>query len=121
MPRVEFGLYELSISFKMDSYRRLLDSVNQQMDKDLTDLGLEAERAGQAEEGDDSQIDYRDYLSEEYLEREMLKGIFLHSFFASSFALFEHELVRICERARRDAKSPFSVKDFGGARRYEKC
>ena len=110
MPTIKQGWHEVIISHRVGMYRNLLDLVDQQIEKDLKELVLEAEKASSQLEED---YERQDYLLDAYLEREEYKGIFLHAFFASSFALFEHELVRVCERACREAKRPFSVKDFG--------
>ena len=114
MPTIKLGWHEFIISHKVGTYRNLLDLVDRQIEEDLVELAQEAEKAASQLEDDHGRYEYQDYLSEEYFEREEYKGIFFHAFFASSFALFEHELVRVCEWARRKAKSPFSVKDFGG-------
>ena len=110
MPTIKQGWHEVIISHRVGMYRNLLDLVDRQIEKDLKELTQEAGKASSQLEDD---YGHEDYLLDAYLEREEYKGIFLHAFFASSFALFEHELVRICERACREAKSPFSVKDFG--------
>lgn len=113
MPTIKLGWHEFIISHKVGTYRNLLDLVDRQIEKDLVELAQEAKKAARQLKDDYGRNEYQDHLSEEYLEREEYKGIFLHAFFASSFALFEHELVRVCEWARRETKSPFSVKDFG--------
>ena len=108
------GMTALVISHRVDAYRRLLEKVDGNLAEELALLGQQVEKvAGQAE-NDDTLRDYQDYLVEEYQEGEELKSIFLNSFFAGSFALFEHELVRICEQARSYAKTLFSVKETGG-------
>ena len=40
------------------------------------------------------------------------KNILFNSFFAASFALFEHKLRNICERAQTAMGSPFSMEDI---------
>lgn len=114
MPTIKFGWYEFVISHRVDTYRNLLEVVDRQFEKDLSELTQEVEKAVSELEDDFGRSEYPEYLIEEYLEREEYKGIFLNSFFASSFALFEHELVQVCEWARMATKNPFSVKDFGG-------
>ena len=39
----------------------------------------------------------------------------MNSFFSSSFALFEHQMLRICKEAQKHSGSRFSVKDMGGS------
>ena len=96
--------HEFVMSHRVGMYRHLLDLVDRQIEKDLKELTQEAEKASSQLEEDDG---HEDYLLDAYLERQEYMGIFLHAFFASSFALFEHELVRVCDRACREAKSPF--------------
>ena len=114
MPTIKFGWYEFVISHRVSTYRNLLELVDRQLEKDLSELAQEVEKAASELEDDFGRSEYPEYLIEVYLEREEYKGIFLNSFFASSFALFEHELVQVCEWARTTTKNPFSVKDFGG-------
>lgn len=115
MPTVNFGWYEFVVSHKVSSYRNLLELVDQQLEGDLAELEQEALKiASQQQEDGLGRDEYREHLYEEYFEREEYKAIFLQALFASSFALFEHELVRVCEWARKETENPFSVKDFGG-------
>ena len=39
----------------------------------------------------------------------------MNSFFSASFALFENQLLRICQSAQRNCGSPFSVRDLGSS------
>ena len=113
-------LIECIFSYKVDMYRKLLELVDQQIKKDT--LALEQEfqaaryRANQLE-AHHRRDDYYEHLLDQnleaYFELEENMSIFLQGFFASSFALFEYELVRVCKRARKAVKPPFSVKDFG--------
>ena len=56
-----------------------------------------------------------DFLSihvDEIHELFELRAILMNSFFSASYALFEHQLVEICETAKEYAGSPFSVDDL---------
>ena len=114
MPTIKSGWYEFVISHRVSTYRNLLELVDRQLEEDLSVLAQELENATSELEYDFGRREYSEHLIEEYLEREEYKGIFLNSFFASSFALFEHELVKVCDWARTTTDNPFSVKDFGG-------
>lgn len=114
MPTIKSGWYEFVISHRVNAYRNLLELVDRQFEKDLSELAQEVKRAASQLEDDYGGSEYPEYLIEEYLEREEYKGIFLNSIFATSFALFEHELIKVCEWARTTTDNPFSVKDFGG-------
>ena len=89
-------LYEVVLSRKLHARRSILTLLDQQLGQDLEEW--EGELAG-------------------YIDRGEYSNVFFGSFFASSFALFEFELVQLCEFARRAIQFPFSVKDFG-ARDY---
>ena len=111
-------LIESIFSYKVDMYRKLLELVDQQIEKDISALAQEFEEAASQLKAHYRRDDYHEHLLDEYLdasfEREEYMRIFLDALFASSFALFENELVRVCERARKAGKTPFSVKDFRG-------
>ena len=113
MPTIRLEWNEIIITYKFDVYRNLMDLVERQIEEDLAKMAQEAERVASQPEYDPRLDDYRDHLAEEYVEREHHMGIFLNALFASSFALFEHELVRVCEWARREANSQSSVMDLG--------
>ena len=112
MPQIDFGWNAFVVSYKIGMYQNLLNLVNEQMEKDLVELAQEVEKVASQLEDDQRGDDYQDYLVNNYLEREEYQSIFLHAFFAASFAMLEHELVQVCENARRKAESPFSVKDL---------
>ena len=106
-------LYGVAASHRIRTHRELLDLVDKRLEEGLSSLEQEEEAiAGQLDI--EEQLEYEAYLAERYQERQELKSIFFSSLFAGSFALFEHELVRICERAKRESGNPISVKDFGG-------
>ena len=106
-------LYSAAASHRIRTHRELLDLVDQRLEVDLRWLEQEEEAfADQLEI--EAQLEFEAYLADRYGERQELKSIFFSSLFVGSFALFEHELVKICERARRESCNPISVKDFGG-------
>ena len=110
-------LIEFIFSYKVDMYRKLLELVDQQIKKDTLALGQEFQERASQLEAHHRRDDYHEHLVDQYsdasFELEENMGIFLQGFFASSFALFEYELVRVCEWAQKAVKTPFSVKDFG--------
>ena len=106
-------LYHAAASHKIQTHRELLDLVDQRLEEDL--VSMEEKEAEMADHMDPEAIpEYEAYLADRHQERQELKSIFLSSWFVGSFALFEHEMVRICERARRETDNPISVRDFGG-------
>ena len=91
----------------------LLDLLDPQLDSLLRDrkqVLIDAARV------DRSRRLYKDELySLLYDEEErggQFKNILFNSFFTASFALFEHKLQTICQRAQTAMSSPFSVDDI---------
>ena len=113
MPGISLALDDMFIQYKISTYSRLLDLVDRQLDKDFVEWEQESQAALAKIEDLDAYMFYSDSLTDEYIQRGEFKAIFLHSFFAASFASFEHELLLSCERAQKASDSPFSVKDFG--------
>ena len=105
-------LYELSVTYKMATHRHLLEIVERQLEEDFQTWQRETAEAKIEITGDDHLQWYVDKSIDESLERDVYMGIFLSSLFVSSFAMFEHELMRIYDYVKRDAMTPFSVKDF---------
>ena len=113
MPGISLALDDMFIQYKISTYSRLLDLVDRQLDKDFVEWEQESQAALAKIEDLDAYMFYSDSLTDEYIQRGEFKAIFLHSFFAASFASFEHELLLSCERVQKASDSPFSVKDFG--------
>ena len=55
---------------------------------------------------------FLDLSIDEFHELSELRALLMNSFFSASYALFEHQLTKICEIARKYAESPFSVDDL---------
>lgn len=104
-----------SIEHDWQLYREFLDTIEPQVDA-LLESWLDGLRQG-AEQIDDSEqrADFLEFYGETYNDRLEFKGIFLNSFFSSSYALFEYHLYRICERARQRHSIPFSARDLKGS------
>ena len=109
-----YRLYEFTLRYRISTYRNLLDLIDGQLAKDFQEWERQIEETDYLFEDDDHVQWEVDNITNGFAERERYTAIFLSSFFASSFALLEHELVQVCELARMQTKSPFSVKDFGG-------
>ena len=104
---------EFIVSYKLDMHRKLLDLVDQQIEKDGLALAQELEKGASQLEADHGREDYYELLIDECFELEEYMRIFLDAFFASSFALFEYELARVRKWARKAVNTPSSEKDFG--------
>ena len=101
-------LIEFFVSYKLDMHRKLLDLVDQQIEKDGLALEQRLEEAVSQRK-----YDYYEHHIDKRFDLEEYMRIFLDAFFASSFALFKYELVQVCKWAQEVVKTPFSVKDFG--------
>ena len=107
-----FAWEDMAITHDISMRDRLLELVDRQLDKDFAEWEHEAQEAlGQIEDFD-AHMWYSDNITDEYVTRGTFKEILFHSFFAASFASFEHDLLLCCERAQRDTNNHFSVKDL---------
>ena len=92
-------------------YRRFLNSLEDHVSGELLDLEQIIER-----EDDEEQRNLLIELNEDYYTDFLqFKAILLNSFFTASYALFEHHLTRLCQSAKRQRKTPFSVNDLKGS------
>ena len=107
-------LFQLAITYKMRTHRNLLDIVERQLEEDFRAWQREIESTEIEFTGYDHYQWYQDEIIYQTLEHDEYMTVFLGSFFVSSFAMFENELMRICDYAQGVSGSPFSVKDFGG-------
>ena len=113
MSTIGLEFFEMVFSYELDLHRNLLDLVDEQIKKNMAELDQERKKSIDQLEDSHQRERLLDNFIDEYSEREDCKVIFLHAFFASSFAHFEHELVRVCKRAREETERPCSAKDFG--------
>ena len=92
-------------------HRDLLDLLDPQLDSLLRERKqVLIEAAESIEEAVQDELYFLLYDEEERGER--FKNILFNSFFAASFALFEHKLRTICQQAQTAMGSPFSVDDI---------
>lgn len=105
----DFGEFRLIYGF--DAYRELLLLLDPQLRLVLQERQEKwREAASSAEEAVRGEL--YSILYEEEEREEELKSILFNSFFAASFALFEHKLRTICEEAKTFTGSPFSIDDI---------
>ena len=109
---MEHTIDEFIVSYNLDKHRNLLNLVDQQIKKDELALTQELEKDTSHIEAD-LRDDYYEHLLAQRSDLEEYKRIFLDAFFASSFALFEYELVQVCKWANKAVNRTFSEKDFG--------
>ena len=108
---VRFDNFHIRSWFNL--YRTYLERIEPQVDELLQDWQVEFENA--KKEIDDEYLEmFWGDKSAEYQELLEIRSILLNSFFAASFALFEHLLARTCERVRNSSGNPFTVRDMSG-------
>ena len=111
--RIGISIENLLIVDQWRMYSRLLDLLDPLLEQVLRDWEQEVEQ--QAERIDDEYTlsQFNDFLSEEYQEHLQIRVILMNSLFATSFAMFENQLMWVCHVAERNSGSPFSVSDLG--------
>lgn len=114
MPKTIFELDEWLISGRLGTYREFLEMVEPPLEKNLQDWKDVVDSEAQQIRDEDSRAEFYEFFSDEYAHREEFRSILLHSFFVGSYAYFEHQLLRVCQRARNHSSNPFSVEDLKG-------
>ena len=102
-----FGEFWLVNEFGV--HRDLLDLLDPQLDSLLRDRKQVLIDAAESTEVEAVQEELYSLLYDEAERGEQFKNILFNSFFAASFALFEHKLQNICQRAQTATGSLFSM------------
>ena len=105
-----FGEFWLIDEFGV--HRDLLDLLDPQLDTLLQERKEVLKEAAKSTEAEAVQDELYSLLYDEENRGEQFKNILFNSFFAASFALFEHKLRKICQRAQTAMGSPFSIEDM---------
>ena len=100
-------------SYRWELHSRFLDLVEPHLESTLREWEQAIEQQAQEIDDEDERAEFYEFHSDEYRERLEFKSILMNSFFSASFALFENQLIAICQSAQRDSASRFSVKDIG--------
>lgn len=106
---------EVSISYEWEVLNSYLEFLESHLVETLRDWEQTIDQEAQKIDDEYERDDFYDFHSDEYYQRLSFRGILMNSFFLASFALFENQLMRICERAQRNSGSPFSVRDLGSS------
>ena len=112
IPPNPWAFGEFWIINEFDVHRDLLDLLDPQLDSLLRERKQVLIEAAESTEVEAVQEEIYDLLYDEDNRGEKFKNILLNSFFAASFALFEHKLRRICQLAQIAMGSSFSVDDI---------
>ena len=105
-----FGEFWIIDEFSV--HRDLLGLLDPQLDSLLRERKEALKEAAESTEEEAVQEELHILLYDEEDRGEQFKNILFNSFFAASFALFEHKLRTICQRAQTAMGSPFSVDDI---------
>ena len=98
-------------------YRRFLMPLDDHISGDIHDLEsilLNWEQPIEQEHDEVQRETFREFHEDEYYDFQQIKAILLNSFFTASYALFEHHLMRLCQRAKLRHESSLSVDDLNG-------
>ena len=104
---------ELLLTSTFEAHREFLDLIEGGLRDSLLRKAQDLRAVARAAKNED---EYDELMSEVYVnEKESEEGRFMmiafNSFFAASFALFEHTLVHICKQAQREANYHASVSE----------
>ena len=113
IPPNPWALGELRLINEFVVHRDLLDLLDPQLDSLLRERKQVLIEAAESTEVEAVQEEIYGLLYDEDNRGERFKNILFNSFFAASFALFEHKLRNICQLAQTAMGSSFSVDDIG--------
>ena len=119
MPQVSF--YDLFIYDQWAVYGRQLDRLESLLEKDLQSFEQWVEQQAKQIDDEEKLSEFYDFHSEEYHEQIEFRVILMNSLFATSFASFEDQLMRICHVAEHNSGSPFSERDLHGSSPTERA
>ena len=109
---VQMGFYHYIVSYNMDLYRRCLGHCEALLQEEFQKWEKDWLETADDFEDEHTRHQFYEFVNSEHGERLEFQSILLSSFFAASFAMFEHELVGFCRRAKRESNTPFSVNDL---------
>lgn len=108
------------ISDRIRSYTRFLNSVEPHLEAVFQEWQAWVDDKAKGIKDEHERQEFLDFHSDEYHEQLGFRSILMSSFFSFCFARFEHELHRVCKKAQKRSKSPFSVQDIKGGN-IERC
>ena len=104
---------EILISYEWNLLSRYLDLLEPYLAKTMRDWEQALDQKAEKIDDEGERTDFYEFHSDEYDEHLRFRGTLMNSFFLASFALFENQLMRICQSAQHNSRSPFSVNDLG--------
>ncbi len=121
MPLISFDHEEFVVDYRMGLFHRCLGHMESLLDQEFRQWDNAVQERIQTISDEQGQQHFLDYVSEEFAERSEFGFIVLNSFFAASFAEFEHRLFQLCYRAQKDSNSGSSVDDVVSGSRMDKA
>ena len=107
MPQIGFDNEEFVVSYDMNLYQQCLDHFDSILENEQQEWEKAVNERAEKIPDNRTREDFMDFISEEYGDRKEFHSILLNSFFAASFAMFEHRLNHICYRAKDASGNPF--------------
>ena len=112
MPSISFDHEEFVVDYQMNLIQRYLDHLEPLFEEEFLQWDNAVEERAQNISDETNRQEFYDYMSEDYIDRVAFRYILLNSFFAASFATFEHRLYQLCYRAMKYLQPSSSVKDL---------
>ena len=104
------GFQDFMVSSEWKLHRDFLGSMETQLDTFVHEWQERLDNQAQQIEDEFERDEFYNFFLDDYHEMRQYKVIFMNSFFASSFALFEHQLKRLCDFVQPSRGIPSSVK-----------
>ena len=118
---VQKGFYHYIITDKMDLYRRCLEHCESLLQDDLEKWERDWLETTNDFEDEYTRNQFDQFVHGEHADRLEFQSIVLSTFFLAAFAMFEHELIGFCRRAKQHSNSQLSMDNFGTRSPTEKA
>ena len=107
-----YELERIRISHDINLYRRFLQLLEPRVTEVFQAWQQAIDQEAQQIQDEEQRDIFYEYHSDDYYEHQRYKSILLNSFFVASYALFENQMMEICQSAQLALCSPFSVNDL---------
>lgn len=121
MPSISFDHEEFVVDYQMNIFRQYLIHLETLFEDEFRNWDDAVETRAQKIPDETDRQEFYDYMSEDYFERLAFRHILLNSFFAASFAMFEHRLCQHCYHIQNYLQSSCSVDDLRISSRMDRA
>ncbi len=107
--------YELErsrISHNINVYRRFLRLLEPHVNEAFKDWKQAIDQEAEQIHDEEQRDIFYDFHSDDFYEHQQYKSILMNSFFVSSYAFFECQVMEICYSTQQALRCPFSVNDL---------